>query len=63
MCVCVCAENGVAEGPMEIPNGVALPLEYNLAGLNAINFKKGCYLGQVRTLLICCCKGFATKLD
>ncbi|KAH9331451.1 hypothetical protein KI387_003559, partial [Taxus chinensis] len=24
----------------------AIPLEYNLAGLNAISFEKGCYVGQ-----------------
>lgn len=23
-----------------------MPLEYNLAGLNAISFDKGCYVGQ-----------------
>jgi folate-binding protein YgfZ len=39
----------VAEGPVEIPSEEALPLEYNLAGLNAISFKKGCYLGQELT--------------
>ena len=27
-------------------SGEAIPLEYNLAGLNAINFDKGCYVGQ-----------------
>lgn len=26
--------------------GEAMPLEYNLAGLNAISFDKGCYMGQ-----------------
>lgn len=26
--------------------GEAIPLEYNLAGLNAISFEKGCYIGQ-----------------
>ncbi|XP_038687320.1 putative transferase At4g12130, mitochondrial isoform X2 [Tripterygium wilfordii] len=39
-------ETGVAEGSNEIPKGVAMPLEYNLAGLNAISFDKGCYVGQ-----------------
>lgn len=39
-------EKGVAEGPVEIPKGEAIPLEYNLAGLNAISFDKGCYIGQ-----------------
>ncbi|CAL8469817.1 g9359 [Coccomyxa elongata] len=37
---------GVAEGPSEIPSGSAVPLEYNLDGLNAISFTKGCYVGQ-----------------
>ncbi|EEF50994.1 aminomethyltransferase, putative [Ricinus communis] len=39
-------ENGVAEGSIEIPKGEAIPLEYNLACLNAISFDKGCYVGQ-----------------
>lgn len=39
-------EQGVAEGSIEIPKGEAIPLEYNLAGLNAISFDKGCYMGQ-----------------
>lgn len=26
--------------------GHAIPLEYNLDGLNAISFSKGCYVGQ-----------------
>ncbi|KAG9159699.1 hypothetical protein Leryth_017404 [Lithospermum erythrorhizon] len=39
-------EKGVAEGSLEIPKGEAIPLEYNLAGLNAISFDKGCYVGQ-----------------
>ncbi|KZV45316.1 hypothetical protein F511_04054 [Dorcoceras hygrometricum] len=39
-------EKGVAEGSIEIPKGSAIPLEYNLAGLNAISFDKGCYIGQ-----------------
>lgn len=39
-------EKGVAEGSTEIPKGEAVPLEYNLAGLNAISFDKGCYVGQ-----------------
>jgi folate-binding protein YgfZ len=26
--------------------GSAVPLEYNLDGLNAISFSKGCYVGQ-----------------
>ncbi|KAF8662155.1 hypothetical protein HU200_056349 [Digitaria exilis] len=39
-------ENGIAEGSTEIPKGEAIPLEYNLAALNAISFVKGCYIGQ-----------------
>ncbi|KAK5847166.1 hypothetical protein PVK06_003469 [Gossypium arboreum] len=39
-------EKGVAEGSTEIPKGKANPLEYNFAGLNAISFDKGCYVGQ-----------------
>ncbi|PUZ70856.1 hypothetical protein GQ55_2G268400 [Panicum hallii var. hallii] len=39
-------ENGIAEGSTEIPKGEAIPLEYNLAALNAISFEKGCYIGQ-----------------
>ncbi|KAJ9147777.1 hypothetical protein P3X46_029899 [Hevea brasiliensis] len=39
-------ENGVAEGSTVIQKGEAIPLEYNLAGLNAISFDKGCYVGQ-----------------
>ncbi|XP_058079505.1 putative transferase At4g12130, mitochondrial [Magnolia sinica] len=39
-------ERGVAEVSTEIPKGEAIPLEYNLAGLNAISFDKGCYVGQ-----------------
>uniref|UniRef100_A0A7S0RDL5 CAF17 C-terminal domain-containing protein n=1 Tax=Pyramimonas obovata TaxID=1411642 RepID=A0A7S0RDL5_9CHLO len=42
-------EHGVAEGPVEIPSGEALPLEYNLAGLGAVCFRKGCYIGQELT--------------
>ncbi|KAF7828376.1 putative transferase [Senna tora] len=39
-------KKGVAEGSTEIPKGEAVPLEYNLVGLNAISFDKGCYVGQ-----------------
>ncbi|KAK3264749.1 hypothetical protein CYMTET_26530 [Cymbomonas tetramitiformis] len=42
-------QHGVAEGCTEMPSGEALPLECNLAGLNAISFTKGCYLGQELT--------------
>ena len=34
--------SGVAEGSDEL--GGLLPLECNLAGLNAISFDKGCYI-------------------
>eukprot|EP00892_Ulva_mutabilis_P007011 jgi/Ulvmu1/4682/UM002_0413.1 len=37
---------GVAEGPVEIPEGTAIPLEYNLDWLNGVSFDKGCYVGQ-----------------
>ncbi|XP_038876818.1 putative transferase At4g12130, mitochondrial [Benincasa hispida] len=39
-------EKGVTEGSTEIQKGEAIPLEYNLVGLNAISFDKGCYVGQ-----------------
>eukprot|EP00250_Pteridium_aquilinum_P005094 c1523_g1_i1 orf=186-1427(+) len=39
-------ELGVAEGCSEISKEKAIPLEYNLAWLNAISFEKGCYVGQ-----------------
>ncbi|CAI9094889.1 OLC1v1030719C1 [Oldenlandia corymbosa var. corymbosa] len=39
-------DKGVAQGSSEIPKSEAMPLEYNLDGLNAISFDKGCYLGQ-----------------
>ncbi|EFJ15747.1 hypothetical protein SELMODRAFT_118206 [Selaginella moellendorffii] len=39
-------EQGIPEGPAEIRGGEAIPLEYNLEGLNAIDFDKGCYVGQ-----------------
>ncbi|KAJ8459336.1 hypothetical protein OPV22_032262 [Ensete ventricosum] len=39
-------KKGVPEGSTEIPKGHAVPLEYNLVGLNAISFDKGCYVGQ-----------------
>lgn len=39
-------KKGVAEGSTEIAKGEAIPLEYNLEGLNAISFDKGCYVGQ-----------------
>ncbi|XP_020271130.1 putative transferase At4g12130, mitochondrial, partial [Asparagus officinalis] len=39
-------ERGIAEGSTKIPKGDAIPLEYNLVGLNAISFDEGCYVGQ-----------------
>lgn len=41
---------GVAEGPLEIPTGKALPHEYNmdLSG-EGLDFRKGCYVGQEMT--------------
>lgn len=39
-------ELGIPEGCSEIPKEKAIPLEYNLAWLNAISFEKGCYVGQ-----------------
>ncbi|CAA2980344.1 transferase At4g12130, mitochondrial [Olea europaea subsp. europaea] len=39
-------EKGVAEGSMEISRGDGIPLEYNFAGLNAISFDEGCYVGE-----------------
>jgi folate-binding protein YgfZ len=33
-------------GEMIFESGEAIPLEYNFAGLNAISFEKGCYIGQ-----------------
>ncbi|KAK9811933.1 hypothetical protein WJX73_000684 [Symbiochloris irregularis] len=38
-------EQGVPEGH-ELPQGHAIPLEYNLDALQAISFSKGCYIGQ-----------------
>eukprot|EP00884_Botryococcus_braunii_P019743 jgi/Botrbrau1/6452/Bobra.0034s0027.1 len=39
-------QQGIAEGDVEIPSGQAVPFEFNLDGLNAIDFHKGCYVGQ-----------------
>eukprot|EP00742_Colponemidia_sp_Colp-10_P008898 GILJ01009668.1.p1 GENE.GILJ01009668.1~~GILJ01009668.1.p1 ORF type:complete len:303 (-),score=38.10 GILJ01009668.1:17-925(-) len=41
--------HGLPEGPVDLPIGEALPLNCNLDYLNAINFHKGCYLGQELT--------------
>ena len=37
---------GAVECPSMTHAGSAVPLEYNLDGLNAISFTKGCYVGQ-----------------
>ncbi|KAI5928440.1 Aminomethyltransferase folate-binding domain-containing protein [Camillea tinctor] len=41
---------GVPEGQAEIPRGAALPLEANLDIMGAIDFRKGCYVGQELTI-------------
>jgi folate-binding protein YgfZ len=41
---------GIAEGHNEFEPGRALPHEFNLDHTNAIDFKKGCYVGQELTI-------------
>lgn len=41
---------GIAEGPTEIPRESALPMEANFDLNQAIDFKKGCYVGQELTI-------------
>ncbi|KAJ9654777.1 ccr4 associated factor [Neophaeococcomyces mojaviensis] len=42
--------NGLAEGPVEIASGSALPQESNIDFCGGIDFHKGCYLGQELTI-------------
>lgn len=42
--------DGVAEGQTELPRGQALPAESNLDLCGAIDFRKGCYVGQELTI-------------
>ncbi len=40
------AEEGIAEGPIELPPGRLFALEANLDRIDAVSFSKGCYVGQ-----------------
>ncbi|HAT08326.1 MAG TPA: hypothetical protein DCS39_03625 [Rhodobiaceae bacterium] len=37
---------GVPQGAMEMPPGSVFPLEYGFADMQAIDFQKGCFVGQ-----------------
>ena len=37
---------GVPQGPLEMPPGTVFPLEYGMAERHAIDFQKGCFVGQ-----------------
>lgn len=39
-------EYGVAEGYSDLTSGEGFPLEYNMANFSAIDYDKGCYVGQ-----------------
>lgn len=36
----------IAEGPADMPPGTVFPLEYGFGKMHAIDFKKGCFVGQ-----------------
>lgn len=42
--------SGVAEGPLEITKGSALPQQGNIDYMGGIDFRKGCYVGQELTI-------------
>jgi len=41
---------GVPEGPFELPHDAIFPMNANLDLMHAIDFKKGCYIGQELTI-------------